>query len=145
VAAIRYKHEQFWGSTERTEGEDYLELDFGTVQAVNFVSFEATRKPYNIDLQYDILDQGDERQFVSVTPSAMLPAHFTLGYSPSYTNPWTPIVINFTDSIGQMIFSRYLRLKFTRRDDSNSPFVGSNGSKRPYSVEVRNLRSGRAT
>jgi hypothetical protein len=144
VRSVRYGNEQFWGSVEREIGTDYLELDFGTVKPLNYVSFEATQKPYNIQVHYDILDQGDERSFVSVSPNATLPAAFTLSYSPSYTNPWTPVVINFTDAIGQMIFSRYLRLKFTRREDSNSPFVGADGTRRPYSIEVRNLRVGRA-
>lgn len=144
VAPLRYKHEQYWGSVERLTGDDYLELDFGTVQAVNYVSFEATRKPYGVELQYDILDMGNERQFHAVTPSLTRPTNISLGYSPSYTNPWAPIVINFTDTVQQMVFSRYLRLKFTRREDSNSPFVGPDGSKRPYSIEVRNLRVGRS-
>jgi hypothetical protein len=145
VATIKYRHDQFWGSREREEGTDYLEFDFGSVQAVNYITFEATRKPYNIELQYDILDQGDNRSFVPVTLSSTLPANSTLGYTPSYTNPWSPITINFTDSIGQMIYTRYLRLKFTRRMDANSPFISPDGiTKRPYSVEVRNLRVGRA-
>lgn len=143
VPPIKYRHEQFWGSIERETGEDYLELDLGGPKAVNYITFEATRKPYNIELAYDTLGQGDFRNFLNVTPHHTLPVNFTLGYSPSFTNPWELITINFTDARSRMIYTRFLRLKFSRRPDINSPFIGPDGSTRPYSIEVRNLRIGR--
>lgn len=144
VPTLKYRHEQFWGSIEREQGDDYLELDLGSARPVNYISFEATRKPYSIELAFDVLDQSDVRFFVPITPHRILPANFTLGYSPSFTNPWEQIVINFTDVRGLMVYTRFLRLKFARRLDTNSPFVGLDGSTRPYSIEVRNLRVGRS-
>jgi hypothetical protein len=142
--AVRYRHEQFWGSIERPSGDDYLELDLGAVKAVNYISFEATRKPYSIELSFDVLDQSPMRRFVPITPHPSLPANFSIGYSPSFTNPWEETVINFTDERGHMVYTRFLRIKFGRRPDSNSPFIGPDGSIRPSSVEVRNLRVGRS-
>lgn len=142
--AVKYRHEQFWGSIERENGDDYLELDFGAVKAVNYISFEATRKPYTISLAFDVLDQSPMRNFVDILPHPSLPANFTLGYSPSFTNPWDQIVINFTDCRGQMVYTRYLRIKFARRPDTNSPFIGPDGTTKPSSIEVRNLRVGRS-
>jgi hypothetical protein len=144
IPPLRYRHEQFWGSTERETGDDYLEIDLGGTKAVNYISFEATRKPYNIELDFDSLDHAAMRNFVPVQPNHVLPSNFTLGYSPSFTNPWEQIVINFNNSRCQMIYARFLRLKFSRRPDANSPFIGPDGSTRPYSIEVRNLRVGRS-
>jgi hypothetical protein len=144
VPLLKYRHEQFWGSIERDQGDDYLELDLGNTKAVNYISFEATRKPYSIEVMFDTLDQGLERSFAPILPHISLPNSFSLGYSPAITNPWEEIVINFTDSRRQMVYTRFLRFKFARRPDTNSPFIGPDGSTRPYSIEVRNLRVGRS-
>jgi hypothetical protein len=144
VPALKYKHEQFWGSIERETGDDYLELDLGSVEAVNYLTFEATRKPYSIALDFDVLDQGTNRNFIPALPHDTLPSNWNIGYSPSYTNPWEQITINFTDVRKQIVFTRFLRLKFSRRNDANSPFVGPDSTVRPYSIEIRNLRVGRS-
>lgn len=143
VPPLKYRHDQFWGSVEREEGDDYLELDLGSAKAVNYISFEATRKPYTVSLSFDVLDQGATRSFTPAIPHDTLPSNFTLGYSPSYTNPWEQITINFTDNLRHMVYTRYLRIRFARRPDTNSPFIGADGSIRPHSIEVRNLRVGR--
>lgn len=143
VPALKYRHEQFWGSVERSGGDDYLEIDLGAVEAINFITFEATRKPYTISVDYDTLDQGTERLFIAIRPHDTLSSNFTVGYSPSFTNPWEQITINFTDDRHQMVFSRFIRIKFSRRLDPNSPFIGSDGTIRPHSIEIRNLRIGR--
>jgi hypothetical protein len=144
VPTLRYRHEQFWGSTEQEVGDDYLELDLGSAKAVNYITFEATRKPYSIELTFDTADQGTVRSFSPVVPHPTLPANFSLGYSPSFVNPWEQIVINFTDARRQMVYTRFLRIKFARRPDSNSPFIGVDGTIKPSSIEVRNLRVGRS-
>ena len=144
VPTVKYRHEQFWGSTERTEGVDYLELDLGSVRPVNYITFEASRKPYTIGLDFDVLDQGTTRRFCTAQPHPTLPSNWSLGFSPSFTTPWDQVTLNFVDRRGKMIYTRFLRLSFARRNDSNSPFVGPNGDQRPYSIEVRNLRVGRS-
>lgn len=144
VPTLKYRHEQFWGSRERQTGDDYLELDLGGVEAVNYITFEATRKPYSVSLDFDVLDQGAERVFVATRPHDTLASNFTLGYSPSFTNPWQEITINFTDARRRMVYTRFLRLKFARRADANSPFINAMGEIKPSSIEVRNLRVGRS-
>lgn len=141
---LKYRNEQFWGSIERVAGDDYLELDLGSVKPCNYISFEAMRKPYSIEVTFDVIDQGFRRNFVPIAPHPTLPSNFSLGYSPSFTNPWEQIAINFTDINGLMVYTRFIRIKFARRADRNSPFLGPDGTQKPYSIEVRNLRVGRS-
>lgn len=143
VPPIKYKEEQFYASIERTEGDDYLEIDLGEPQAINFVYLEVTRKPYNIEVNYDLLDLSPARAWAPVTfePTATNPTR--IGYEAKTTNPWLTINYHFTNALGGMIYARYLRLRFSRRIDTNSPFQAPNGTKFPYSIEVRNLRIGR--
>lgn len=142
VPEVRYREEQFYASVERTDGVDYLEIDLGNVQAVNYLYMEITRKPYNIELAYDVLDL-DTRQWepVKFEPESAAPTH--IGYEAKNQNPWLVVEYNFCNSLDRMIYTRYLRLKMTRRSDPNSPFVSANGAKLPYSIEVRNMRVGR--
>jgi len=146
VAPQKRQDDQFWASTERPSSResdvvDYIEIDMGDVKPVNFITFEVSRKPYSIDLSFDILDQGTEREFRPVTWHPRLPSVTAIGYSPNFLNPWESVVLNITDEEGQTIFTRYLRLAFTKREDEF--FKKSNGDLIPFSIEVRNLRIGR--
>lgn len=135
----------FWSSNERTEGTDYLEVDLGTVQAVNFISFEASSKPYNIEVAYDLLDLSPARRFIPVTliPPTVAPSVTSLGYAAGTINPWVTVKINCTNSLGDLIFTRFIRIAFERRLGTSSPFSTKEGKLLPYGVEVRNLRIGR--
>ena len=79
----------FWSSTERLEGIDFLEIDLGTVQAVNFLTFEQSQKPFEIAVAYDLLDAAPDKRFIpmTVTSSTTL-ATF---YEAQNNNQWTPI------------------------------------------------------
>lgn len=142
VPEIRYRDEQFWASVERTEGDDYLEIDFGKVQAVNYLYFEATRKSYDIEISYDILDLAPAREWRTITLEPDIPSVTNLGYDAVAQNPWQQCEIWFTNSRTDIIYTRFLRLKFSRRSEANSPF-NANGIPVPYSIEVRNLRAAR--
>lgn len=135
----------FWSSTERPEGDDYLELDLGTVQTVNYISFEGSSKPYDIDVAYDLLDMAPKRRFQEVTfrNQTEAPSILNLGYNAANQNPWTSVTLNFTTSLGTPIFTRFIRLKFSRRLGGQTPFKNPDGTLIPYSIEVRNLRIGR--
>jgi hypothetical protein len=142
VPAIRYKDEQFWSSLERTSGADLIELDLGRVQAVNYLALEILRKPYDIEISYDTLDQSPRRNFVTVTPDPLSIWESSFFYDPLEQNPWQFSEYHFTDSLGQIIFTRFLRIKLTRRTGSFL-FDSLNQVQTPWSVELRNLRIGR--
>lgn len=140
----RFPGDQFWASLERSEGDEYIELDLGSVQALNYLSFEISRKSVQIDVEFDTLDAAPSRRFVPVTLATTRPSQTMISFSLQDQNPWVPVEINFTDSLGDPIFSRYLRLRFRRLNGIGSPFVDPiTGSIIPWSIETRNLRVGR--
>lgn len=134
----------YWGSLERTNGQDYLEIDLGSVQVVNYISFEATQKPYNISISYDILDQYPARHFipVSLIPNSIAQSITSIGFNVVQSNPWANVQIYFTNSLGTSIYTRFLRIEFTKRTGESS-FTLPSGQLLPFSVEVQNLRVGR--
>jgi hypothetical protein len=134
-----------WSSEEHNEGSDLLEVDFGTVQAINFITFEVSNKPYEIDVSYDLLDASPKRQFVPVTflEPHVAPSVLSIGHEPKNPNPWQVITLNFGNAAGGMIYTRLLRLQFTKRTSAGSLFTGPNGELQPFSIEVRSLRVGR--
>lgn len=134
VPAITYKEEQFWASLERTAGVEYVEIDLGSAQAVNFLSFEVSRKPLKITVDYDILDQRERRSFIPVTPTWAFNNY--VGYVPQEQNPWFLAEYHFEDAAGRIPLTRYVRIGLARQ---SFPAMGG-GS---WSVEIRNLRVGR--
>jgi hypothetical protein len=144
VPQIKYRDEQFWASREREEGIDYLEIDLGELQAVNYLSFEITRKPVTITVEHDLLDRGQTRRWNPVTFLDYGSTDTIQTFNPEDQSPWNHITMSFTNSLKQLIFTRHIRLGFERRSDLNSPFSNPEGTvKYPWSVEVRNLRIGR--
>jgi hypothetical protein len=143
VAAIRYRDEQFWSSLERPSGAEVIEIDLGSVQAVNYLTFEALNKPYDIEIAYDVRDQGVRRHFVDVTPDPIGLWESSLFFDPLMQNPWHALEFHFTNALGEMIFTRYLRLTFTRRSSSNFLYDDLSQTQTPWSIEARNLRVGR--
>ena len=143
VPALRYRDDQFWASRERSLGDDYLEIDLGSVKAVNYLYFEVTRKPYNIEIAFDLLDLAPEREWAPVTFEQDAPHSTNIGYSPNVLNPWQTCEFFFENAQRRMIFTRYLRIRFSRRNEETSPFWQQGSDPLPYSIEVRNLRIGR--
>lgn len=126
----------FWSSIERLAGSDFLEIDFGTVQAINFISFESSQKPFKISVSYDLLDAAPGRRFIPVTlinerKTTSIQSTF---YEAKNVNQWSIITMNVETSLNAMIYTRFIRFEFTRPPEG-LPF--------PYSAEVRNLRIGR--
>jgi|GEM_PF-5189150 len=138
---LNYKDkDNFWASTERLAGEsDYLEIDFGKPMAINFLSFQACKVPIDIEISYDEIS-GSTRNFSTVTPEALFPFHNSLYYnSDKKGSPWESLAYNFTDYASDLIFTRYVRIKFTRRSDKFLP-----NAKTPWPILVKNLRLGRS-
>jgi hypothetical protein len=140
----------FFSSTERTAGTDYIEFDLGSVQAVNFVYFEATAKPFTISVAYDVMDQtiGSQpnRIFVpaQIASTVNAPSVTGLSFTASNTSIWTPVTLNLTDLQNNPLYTRFIRIGFTR-NPSGPPFSTVNlpVQQMAYSVEVRNARIGR--
>lgn len=144
VPQIRYQEEQFWSSAEQSSGDEEFVIDLGEVQAVNYLYFETTRKPIDISVYFDVLDQAPDQQWISIDLDSDLPAIRSLGYDPGSINPWQIIEYWFHNSKQQIIYTRYLRVVLSRRNDTNSPF-SINNTQLPFSIEVRNLRIARNT
>ena len=130
----------FWSSIEKITGTEYLEIDLGAPRAINSISFEATKKPFAITLSYDLLDQGNQRSWQDVTP-ALGSSATTVVSDPVALNPWLPLQYRVTNPKGEMIYSRYIRVKFDRQAPAD--FISFDGVRYPWSIDVRNLRIGR--
>lgn len=134
---------RFWASKQRSEGSDYLEIDLGSVQAINYLIFEISNKPCDIEIDYDVLDSGSIRRFVPVTQNPMFPVSSTILFDSVQQNPWRSIEFLFGNAQNRILYTRYLRIKLTRRGGLNSPFISQAGQPVEYSLEIKNLRLGR--
>lgn len=143
VPALKYPQDQYWASLERKSGSEYLEIDLGSVQPVNYLYFEVTQKPFDIEISFDTLDQAPSRNWAKVTDINELSSVNSIGYDFSSLNPWFLVEHFFTNSLGDLVYTRFLRIKFIRRISPDSPFITSDGDNLPYSVEVKNLRIAR--
>jgi hypothetical protein len=144
VPQIQYKDEQFWASLERPTGDEYLEIDLGRVRAVNYIAFEVSKKPINLELSLDTLDLPPTRRFGTVYAAVTdFPVNVT--YNPEETNPWQLIEWFFEDRKGRIPYARYIRIRFSRANSEINPFLFdiANQFQHPWSIEVKNLRVGR--
>lgn len=144
VPTVKYKEEQFWASLERVSGTEYLEIDFGSPVALNFINLEISRKPVNIEVAYDCLGLGTRRDFCVISNTqAGTDVPTTVAPSNEDSNPWEGLAFFFEDGLGRPIITQYLRLGFTRQADFLTNPTTS--SAVPWSIEVRNMRLGRNT
>lgn len=142
--ALQFLRPHFWASSDRQSGADILEIDLGVPQAVNLLTFEMSEKPVDIAVHYDLLDQAPTRTFVPVNPLNGFPA--VTYFNPANQTQWQYFELNFDDGLGQ-IFTRFIRLTFTRRADSTTYgrflYDTVNQVQLPWTIDVRNLRVGR--
>jgi hypothetical protein len=124
---IRYNNTQ-WSSLSKT-GEDTLTIHFPSIKAVNYLTFDISQAPIQIDIEYDAYDE-DTSLWVPVTP--LPPYSNILTAVDSDQNPWASIGLSFANSLGNNIFTRSLKIHFTR--------LGSYAG----SVQVKNLRAARS-
>lgn len=164
--SINLEVQNWWSSLERSAPDtEYLEIDLGETKVVNCVSFEITRKPCVISLDFDELDsvtkisESEEtikRNWQPITLWSTIESSGTMFYkgveypagiteSPVLP-PWQEIKIFFHNSIEENISTRFLRLGF-HRTESKGLFGNllknpvSEGLNIPYSIDVRNLRA----
>ncbi len=140
IPPVKYKEEQFWASNESLGGTETLTIDLGQVQAVNYVRFEVGRKPISIAIEYDILDQPNRQSYQPVVPiTENFQSDVVYDSDP---NPWADRQFQFEDGLGRMIYTRYLRITFTRTGEFIFDKYTTNPI--PWSIEARNLRIGRS-
>lgn len=142
-----HPNELWWSSVERNTLDsiglptsEYLEVDFGRVREVNYMAFDIMRKPVNITIEYDALSSDDGTH----TWAPVVPVPQELGGQfdniISFTgdhNPWQHAEFYFTDQVGNMIATRFFRIRFQRRNADWPAGVG------PWSIDVANLRTAR--
>lgn len=141
---------QFWASDQDWAGSEYLEIDLGAPKAVNFVSFETFKVPINIEISYDTIGIGEQRNFVNAIPESNLYFNTSLKYDKNGSSlPWKYLSFNFVDRQNTIPFTRYVRIKFTRRYGVNDIFISRNRQnygdpgQEPWPILVKNLRIGR--
>lgn len=136
VPALRYKEDQFWASVERAEGVEYLEVDLGRTQAINYLAFEVTRKPVTIAVDVDVLDLYPGRDFRPLVVAGTT----SVSLGTDGQNPWQAVELTLEDPAGNVPLARNVRIGIARV--AEGPLSGG-PNPQPWSVEVRNLRIGR--
>lgn len=143
----------WWSSLERDAPlSEVLEIDLGETRVVNWMSFEITRKPFYVELDYDRKDvviNVNETVVNDVQPREFIPVTLWAGFESTAppedvatviydtTQPaWQQFKIFFRDQNQHNIGTRFLRLIFKRPSESAL-------GELPYSADVRNLRVGR--
>lgn len=140
---IDLQTENWWSSLERhAPTADLLEIDLGQTRVVNWITFEITRKPCFIALDYDRMDQTPPKTFgskgESITGAVELerstPREFTpvtlwegfyreLGVPEQDVSvvvynaaqpPWSLVKVFFHDKNQHNVTTRFLRLTFSR-------------------------------
>lgn len=149
-------YEIWWSSEERpkvdggTDSAEYLEIDYGRKRVCNYMSFDITRKPVTVTIEYDAWSHGDRslgslwlpvtplRNFTGREDSAF--ENFISYSEGANISPWEHVQFFFADVNGEAITTQRFRIKFARRDAEFPRAIGQTPS---WSVDVRNLRSAR--
>lgn len=124
---IRYAGEQAWVSTPQTTDE-FVVVDLTRTAAVNYLSFEIQRNPVTVNIFYDAADGLLPADWVPVSPQEPYSNMITQGDA---QNPWASVGLGFMDELGQLIYTRALKLTLSRRES----YAGS--------LTIKNLRVAR--
>jgi hypothetical protein len=116
--------EPTWGIST----SEFLEYDFGSNKALNYIEFEISQKPIDIVVE----TSTDNINWTPVNPTDNTDYILEVAFIVS-TQPW-----RFWRLYFDKVTARYIRVTFNRRTD-NFPFYDSDPF--PWSVEVRNLRT----
>lgn len=129
VPPLRYAAEQYWSSLERIDDE-WLIIRFPFVRCVNYLSFDVQRVPVQIDVEFDLRDQGSDAVWGPVRPvepysNVLTPALDQMAAT------WASMGLTFTNTNDSLIWTRALKLKLSRIQS----YEGA--------IQMRNLRAGR--
>lgn len=118
---------------------EYLEIDYGRVRQVMGLMLSIIKLPFLIGIEYDALSSGEETpRWVSVTPEAGLSFDDIILFDSASIPGFARSEFYFSDSKGEIIHTRRLRISFTRRDTPwpTRDFLGT-----AYPAIVKSLRT----
>jgi len=123
----------------------YFEIDLGSPQAINFISFDHganLNSTFNLEVDYDVLDDAPRREWHRVVPDQIRnPAGDSVSvFGPA--NPWTNFQLHLYDNCGDVIFTRFLRLHF-EIDQEVATYLAQSEPGFIYRIALRSLRVGR--
>jgi hypothetical protein len=98
------------------------------------MSFEVLNKPFIIDIYFDTLDASD--MTVDLSEAVISGPIKQLRLDPQRAAVWEHVMLDLSDEAGNTIFTRFLRVKFTRLQSE---------LREPWNIEVRGLRVGRVS
>lgn len=129
---------------------EYLEIDLGQVQPMNFISMNILKAPTKITIEYDAIsavdaisgegDLEDNHAWVHVKPQPGAPFDNHILYQAQHKNPWHTAEFYFTDPKGNMVVTQFLRIRFARQDVD---WPVKNAKPFRWPIMVRNFRSTR--
>lgn len=154
--------ELWWASRERYSVEsglsttEYVEIDLGRRRQINYLSFDIMKKPIDVTIEYDSTSFDDKSHtWIPVTPlSERGPEHPGRAYDTSIAyddridfeavspNAWRHAQFYFCDFKGDILTTRFIRIGFTRRNDT---WPTDLTPAFQWSVDVTNLRVARYT
>ena len=127
----------WWSSQQGISGSEWLMVDFGEIQAINYLDFETTLKPYSTVISYDVANQSTGPVFAPVTPNLNYSYPDIMIANYNSHQPWETLSFYFSNGVDPVIFTRYVMIEFTR---GQAPAAyGTSG----WSIDIRNLRIGR--
>lgn len=144
---IQYQELHHWSSLERRPpAADFLEIDLGEVRVVNLIEMDIRMKPIDIDINYDVRDNNPGREWEHVKRWSGHKYVTRIEYDNRSNGEWTHIRTMFKNQRGNNVFTRFLRIKFERREVNKvtrSGLFDSSGNPLPYSIDVKKLKVGR--
>jgi hypothetical protein len=142
IDSINHPNDLWWSSIERgINTSEVVEIDYGRMRHLNYISMDITKKPLDILIQYDATNFSDgSHTWVPITPLDGNRFDDRISYTAGESNPWHHAEFYFTNNLGDIVSTRFLRITFTRRDESWPTSVYPADT---YSVDITNFRSAR--
>lgn len=157
---IQYPSQYWWSSHQRfaavdpatptnylaeTSGgsrtSEFLEIDLGRVREINYLNFQIIRAPVNIWVEYDAVSGTDgSHGWTTATHVKDMPFNDVIHYDANSKNAWFNAQFYLADVNGQLVTTRFLRIRFQRRDvawptSTSKPFR--------WPISIKELRTAR--
>lgn len=131
------------------QASEYLEIDLGSVRAINYLTLSVIKAPIRITIEYDAVsaansEEGGDLQgiheWVAVQPLPNGTYDNVIQYQAQHKNPWNKCEFYFTDPKSNIVHTQFLRITFARRDVD---WPVKNATPFRWPVLVRNFRTAR--